>query len=116
MTDKTVISTIKKVMPSVVSVMIARHFENVEKEMGHEFYSFMPGHHEPKAKKFRIPKILIDSKGMVQVGGGSGFVIDKEGFILTNKHVISDPDAEYTVLMNDGQKLKGAVVSRDPIN
>jgi serine protease Do len=46
-------------------------------------------------------------------GSGSGFVIDAEGFILTNFHVIEDAD-RITVTLADGRALKGVVVGADP--
>lgn len=51
-----------------------------------------------------------------EVGGGSGFVISEDGLILTNKHVIYDEKAEYTVFMNDGKKYSAKVVAKDPTN
>ena len=43
---------------------------------------------------------------------GSGFVIDPEGLVVTNNHVIADAD-EITVVFNDGAKLKAEVIGRD---
>ena len=43
---------------------------------------------------------------------GSGFVIDAEGIIVTNNHVIADAD-EITVEFTDGSKLKAEVVGID---
>jgi len=51
-----------------------------------------------------------------QIGGGSGFFITKDGTILTNKHVISDNNATYTVITNDGTEYDAQVVATDPIN
>jgi len=39
-----------------------------------------------------------------------------EGLILTNKHVVADEQADYTVVTNDGQKLSAKVLARDPLN
>ncbi|PIT92540.1 MAG: hypothetical protein COU08_01840 [Candidatus Harrisonbacteria bacterium CG10_big_fil_rev_8_21_14_0_10_42_17] len=50
-----------------------------------------------------------------EVGGGSGFVITKEGMILTNKHVVEDEDAEYTILTNDGKRFEAEILARDPL-
>jgi serine protease Do len=44
---------------------------------------------------------------------GSGVVIDRDGFILTNYHVVQRAD-EITVRMADGRELKARVVGRDP--
>lgn len=52
----------------------------------------------------------------VKVGGGSGFIVHPDGLVLTNKHVVFDPDAEYTVITGDEKEHHGKVISRDPIN
>ena len=46
-------------------------------------------------------------------GSGSGFVIDAQGFILTNYHVIEDAD-RITVTFADGRTLRADVVGSDP--
>src|SRR5215217_5570630 len=46
-------------------------------------------------------------------GSGSGFLIDREGFILTNHHVI-DGAERITVTMADGRAFRGVVVGADP--
>ncbi len=46
-------------------------------------------------------------------GSGSGFIIDRQGFILTNYHVIEEAD-RITVTLADGRVLKGEVVGTDP--
>ena len=49
---------------------------------------------------------------MPQEGQGSGFVIDKEGRILTNYHVIADP-RQVEVTLHDRKKYKAAIVGVD---
>jgi serine protease Do len=46
-------------------------------------------------------------------GSGSGFIIDKDGYVLTNYHVIEDAD-RITVTLADGRTLRGEVVGTDP--
>jgi serine protease Do len=43
---------------------------------------------------------------------GSGFVIDKEGYIVTNSHVIADAE-EVTVTFADNTKLPAKIIGRD---
>lgn len=47
-----------------------------------------------------------------QMGLGSGVIIDQEGYILTNEHVINDAD-KITVTLSDGRDFKGEVKGRD---
>lgn len=112
-----VVSTIKKVMPAVVSVAISKHLEDLEKEIPKDLYQFSPGGLGGKNQhQLKIPKELADSHGMVQVGGGSGFIVEPNGIVLTNKHVIGDVKAEYTVILSDDRKFAAKILSRDPIN
>src|SRR6476659_2149716 len=50
---------------------------------------------------------------MPQEGQGSGFVIDKDGHILTNYHVIADA-RQVEVTMHNRKKYKATVVGTDP--
>ena len=43
---------------------------------------------------------------------GSGFILDGEGYILTNNHVVEDAD-EIKVILKDHQELEAKVVGRD---
>lgn len=105
-------SVIKKIMPAVVTVVISKSLEEIEKELPAEMLPIMPF----GVPDLKIPEDKIDARGMVQVGGGSGFIVDASGIILTNKHVISDTAAEYTVIADDGKKYKATIAARDPVD
>jgi Do/DeqQ family serine protease len=53
-------------------------------------------------------------KERVERGTGSGFIINKEGDIITNAHVVDGAD-RVTVVLKDGRKLEGKVLGRDPL-
>jgi putative serine protease PepD len=48
-----------------------------------------------------------------QEGQGSGFIIDRKGYILTNSHVVANAQ-KITVTMSGGEKLSASLVGRDP--
>lgn len=45
---------------------------------------------------------------------GTGFVASDNGVIVTNRHVVSDLNANYTVVTKDGKKLEVEKIYRDP--
>lgn len=47
-------------------------------------------------------------------GGGTGFIITSDGLIVTNKHVVSDKNAKYTVVTADGTTYDAKVSALDP--
>lgn len=49
----------------------------------------------------------------MQSGIGSGVIVTKDGYILTNNHVIQDAD-EINVKMSDGRAIKAKVIGSDP--
>jgi len=73
---------------------------------------------EPQRYFRRAPDDPIDGPGprdedTPAQGAGSGFIIDAEGFILTNNHVIEGA-RRITVTLADGRTFRGEVVGTDP--
>ena len=48
-----------------------------------------------------------------RVGFGSGVIISKDGYIVTNNHVVEGAD-EIAVKLNDERELKGRIIGTDP--
>ncbi len=55
----------------------------------------------------------IPDQELKQQSLGSGFIIDKEGYIITNNHVVDGAD-DIKVILADGRKFDAKVVGRDP--
>ncbi len=47
---------------------------------------------------------------------GTGFIVRDNGVILTNKHVVDNPDATYTVVLSDGKSYDVKKIEADPLN
>src|SRR3989338_363160 len=63
----------------------------------------------------RVSPAVVSIVASKDVPVGSGFFISSDGLILTNKHVVEDSSAEYTVIMNNGKKIQAKVLARDPL-
>jgi serine protease Do len=110
--EDVVVNTVKKVNPAVVSITISksipvyeRYFESNPLPLGEYFGEDIITN---------VPRYRQKGVEERDIGGGSGFLVSKDGYIVTNSHVVDDKNAEYTVTLNDGRKLKAKVVKNDP--
>jgi len=114
--EQAVVSAVEKASPSVVSIVISKDLPVIEQcpyspfsNLPPEFQQFFGGDNSQFTQPCDTGKTQEQ-----EVGGGSGFIISSDGMILTNKHVVADTQASYTVLTNDGKKYDAKVLARDP--
>jgi serine protease Do len=100
------IDVVKAAAPSVVSIIIKKELDQYYNLTG-PLDGFI----------FDAPQQVPDGKKVKQtIGGGSGFIVSSDGLILTNKHVVFDDAAEYTVVLNDGKEFQAKILGKDPVN
>jgi len=104
----------EKSSSAVVSIVISKYVPIVERFYINPFEEFeLPPEIKPFFE-FQIPRYREKGYEKQKVGGGTGFIVSSDGLIITNKHVVSDPKAEYTVYLNNGRKFKAEVLALHP--
>ncbi|HET8574553.1 MAG TPA: trypsin-like peptidase domain-containing protein [Candidatus Paceibacterota bacterium] len=98
-----VVNVVAKSVPSVVSVIVSKEVPVYERNFQANPFGF-----------FDSPTLQQKGTQTQEVGGGSGFIVSSDGLIVTNRHVVSDENASYTVITNDGKTYNAKVVARDP--
>ena len=114
--EQAVVNAVKTSSPAVVSIIISEQVPIVEQCPYNPFGDLPPQFQQFFGNDFQGLTQPCDTgqTQLQQVGGGSGFIISSDGLILTNKHVVSDTSASYTVITNDGTKYDATVLARDP--
>ena len=69
---------------------------------------------DPMFRQFFGDQLRRMPKERVERGTGSGFIINKEGDIITNAHVVSGAD-KVTVILKDGRQIEGKVLGSDEL-
>ena len=63
-------------------------------------------------KKLNPSVVIIETRGEKGLGSGTGFIVDKDGTIVTNHHVVGGTDEVY-VLTSDGKRHAAKVLGFD---
>lgn len=107
--EQAIVETVAKANPAVVSIVISKDVPKIERFYQEDpFDSFFgPG--------FQFPQFRQNGTERREVGGGSGFLVSSDGMIVTNRHVVQDPNAQYSVFTSKGEKYEAKVMARDPV-
>jgi len=117
--ETAVVSAVDKASPSVVSVIISKDVSKIQNSFSDPFgfdpffNPFGSGQQPGSNGSSGSPKGGTQKQ---EIGGGSGFIVSSDGMIVTNKHVVSDSSASYTVMTNDGKKYDAQVMAIDTVN
>lgn len=99
--ESVVIDTVKKTGPSVITIVEdLPPQENNSLNLGpFSIFGLQDEEIDPKPRNI-----------------GSGFIVSSEGLVVTNKHVVSDRESKYQILMGSDTRYTVQRIYRDPLN
>jgi serine protease Do len=100
------------VSPAVVNISTVKTIKGGGPVFRH-FHQNPPGDQDPFNDFFDKFFGNEQQREFKQRSLGSGFIIDKDGYIVTNNHVIDDAD-EIKVKLNSGKEYDAKIIGRDP--
>ncbi|MFH1405443.1 MAG: trypsin-like peptidase domain-containing protein [Patescibacteria group bacterium] len=103
---------VEQVNPAVVSIAIFQDVPVMEQYYEDPFKDFFGGN---SPFQFQIPRYRQNGTQQKEVGGGSGFIISADGYIVTNAHVVLSDDAQYKVYLLSGESYDALVIARDDV-
>ena len=109
--SKAFVTVVKAAQPAVVNIRVEKSIkagglQGVPDEMfNNPFFEHFFGPQGPKSP----------SRQYRQQGQGSGFIISRDGFILTNNHVVEDAES-ITVRLSDEREFKAKLIGADPLS
>jgi len=92
-----VVLAVKKTLPAVVSIVMEKEITRLENNPDVFGFNFKQNQKE-------------------KLGGGSGFIVEKGGIILTNRHVLENQKADFIVILPTGEKLKPEILALDEMH
>lgn len=95
-----VVTAVKKVLPAVVSIVMTRNMPPLG----------------PRVDSLSPRKEIVGKRKKIKIGGGSGFIVNPEGIIVTNRHVIEDRKTNLLVILQDGRHFQPEILACDMIN
>jgi serine protease Do len=96
-----IVRAAEKIGPAVVSISVVQVRTIRETPFGDQFFDeFWGRYFQPREYKQKVYSL------------GSGVIINQDGYILTNEHVVSGAD-ELKVTLTDGKEYKGKIVGQD---
>lgn len=102
-----IVTVVEEVSKAVASVVASKDLPVIEEYFVNPFpEGFIPD--------IKIPQYRQKGTEKRQVSSATGFFVSSDGLIVTNRHVVEDKEAEYSIVMNDGRKFYAEVLARDP--
>jgi len=97
--EELVVQIVEKASPAVVSIIVTKDLPVYTQD---DSWGFFLSYRQ-------------DGTEEQEIGEGTGFIISEDGVVLTNKHIVLDDDAYYTILTLDGSEYSASILAKDPV-
>lgn len=95
-------------LPSVVSIVVKKEIPVI----GVRYVD--PFANDPELRgTTRVRQYYQKGTQIKQIASGTGFVVTKDGYVVTNRHVVADTKATFTAILQDETELEAFVLHRD---
>ena len=109
----TLAELVKHLKPSVVNISTTNTIKKQFHPFNQPFESpYGGGENDPFEDFFKRFFGDMPNQEFRQKGLGSGFIISKDGYIVTNNHVVEKAD-DIDVILEDGEQYKAKVIGKD---
>lgn len=115
--EQAIIHAVQKASPAVVSIIVSKDVPIIERCPSNPFSNIPPGFEDFFGfgnEFFQFYEPCQKGTEKREIGGGTGFIVSSNGLIVTNKHVVEDDEAQYSVFTNDGTEYKATIEAVHP--
>ncbi len=102
-----IVSVVEEVSPSVVSIVVSKDVPQY-RAMLSPLDLFFGTPQQPQAPQ-------SEQTEKKKIGSGTGFFVSSQGLIVTNRHVVADTSAQYTVITQDGTEHVATILAMDDV-
>lgn len=115
------IDAIEKAKPSVLSIVATKDLQIFQQQNPFDLFFNDPFFQQIPGFQFQFPQQRQQKQAEPEtkrqkIAGGTGFIVSDDGFSITNKHVVNDPEADYTAITSTGKEYDIEILSQDPLN
>jgi S1-C subfamily serine protease len=105
------IEVIEQSLPAIVSISVSKNIDELSaKKPTRVFPVFERAKQESDNLADRIDGDQLD------FGGGSGFLVDASGIVVTNIHVIKQKSLRYDITLHNGTTHLATLIDTDPVH